>query len=470
MAEKLAKSKSKSSKNNKKKLDISALAVIDNVVYNKSDAWAYYRLTNSVYDFLSDDAKVSVASQLVNAFSNLIADRVDPLECHMIVTSTPVDVDSWEDQIRTVSKNWNHAPGFDRYLQETVEHLKREEYLKKVTYLGINLGKRGSLGLGGSALEGGIQGAFEQVKNWLNTALQLPGEEISEVEEKATRAKEEEFYRTISTGNLVGERVTAEEILLLIKRQFYPSMPSPYLDIDHDYRIGPGDLELELSSAIENRLRWLRFDQIVDGEEMIGYRAVLTITNMPRQVDFPYSMPFMYFLHKVGLSFPSYSRFTLMPNEKMKRELEKKKKEAKDELENIAAGAETADTMTGASAPAETAEAIADMHMLNEMLAVDKNPWVQGTYRIVIETPDEATLKNWCATMKQRFGDIGVQLNWTIGDQSQLFLEQMPGDKIREKAHTQITDLVYFGTSGFNYSSDVGDLVSGSDGQEAMGI
>lgn len=456
----------------KKRLDISALSIVDNIVFSKTDRWAYYRISNSVYDFLSNEARISVASQIINAFANLMSDRQDPLDCHMIIASTPVDVDAWESQVRHIADGWNKAPGFDQYISDQAEMLRQEEYLKKVTYLGIHLGRRGAFDAdANSFVEAGLQGAIEKVKAWMQTALQTPGEIISAVEEREARARELDYYRTLSTGNLKAEKVTAEELLLVIKRQFYPSMRVPYLDVDHESRIGPGDMELELGSAIFNRLRWLQIDQMVDGEEYSGHRACLTIARLPRNTDFPYggSFPFMYFLHKLSLPFTSYARFTLHPNSKMKKELEKKKKEQKDELENVAGGGNTVDAALGAL-PQDVTDALADMQVLTEMLSSGKNPWVEGVYRIVVETPDESTLKKYCTMVKQKFSDLDITVNWTVGDQAELFLEQMPGDKMRGVAHKQLTDLVMFGTSGFSYSGDVGDHVYGSDGSESAGV
>jgi hypothetical protein len=461
------KNKEKKKLSGKKKLGISAVAISDNIVYSKTEQWAYFRLSNSVFDFLSTQGKIAGGQQIVNAFVNLMSNRQESLDCHTIITSTPVDVEGWEDQIRVIAEDWNKAQGFDQYLNEQVDYLLSQQYLKKITYLGICIGKRGALELDTSNFfEMGLKGAGEQIKTWLSTALKTPSVEVSASEEKEARRREEDFYRTLSVGHLRAERCTAEEILLLFKRQFYPGMSAPYLDVDHDNRIGPGDFDLELTSAIHNKLRHLKINQMIDGWEFEGYRATLTISKLPKEVEFPYStFPFMYFLYKLGLSFTSYSRFTLHPTSAMRKELDKKKKEQKDELENMS-GANTLDSNLGLL-PAEVQEAMEDMALMNEMLSADKVPWVEGTYRVVIETANEKTLKEFASIVKQRYTDLDIQINWTVGDQAELFLEQMPGDKLRSGAHKQLTNLVMFATSGFNYSSDVGDTVYDGDSLEA---
>lgn len=452
--------KKASSKAGKKKLDIATKAIIDNMVFSKTDSWAFYKISNSVYDFLSVEAKIQMAQDFINGFTALMGDRQSPLECQIIVSSVPVDVDAWESQVETISEPWDRSKGFDRYIAEQVEYLKNEEYTQKVAYLGVNLGKRGAIEMDATSfIEAGFKGAMETISNWFDSILKVPGTQIDISEEKDTRRREEGFFRTLSVGNLRAQRCTAEEILLLIKRQFYPSMPAPYLDVDYGNRIGPGDLNLELASGIRNKLRWLKINQLIGVNEYEGYRACLTLAKLPKRVYYPQTVPFMYALQKFGLPFTSYSRFTLHPVAKMKKELEKKKKEQMDELDNYGAGGATVDSALGV-VPTNVTDALQDMNTMSEMLGEDKMPWVEGVYRIAVEASSEEELKRICDALKQGYEDADIQTQWTLGDQKDLFLEQMPGDTIRSKSHIQLTNLNMFGTAGFNYSSDVGDPIS----------
>lgn len=471
MAEKEAQpqEKAKKKKGGRKRLDIAMLGIIDNMVFNKTDKWAYYRISNSVYDFLSVDAKVALGVRIVGAFTNLMAERQEDLECHILCVSTPVDVDAWAAQVEQISDGWNRSPGFEAYIRQQKSYLEAEEFTKKVVYLGVNLGKRGALHMDATnLLESGFLGAKDTLGAWIKGALKTPDSEISAKEEADTRADEAELYRTLSTGNFNATRATAEELLLCMKRQMYPTMPAPYLDIDHDGRVGPGDLDLELASAIHNRLRWLEISQMIGNEEFTGYRAALTIAKLPKEISYPeHTIPFMYFVNAMGLPFPSYARFKLRPTNVMRKELEKKKKEQKDEMENLANAGNTIDAAIGA-VPAGVTEALQDMQLLGSALAGANTPWVEGVYRIVVEMPTEESLKDMCARLKQRYSDLNIQLQLTAGDQKDLFLEQMPGDKLRMNSHKQITDLSYLSTSGFNFSGDVGDLIIGNDAAQGV--
>lgn len=449
-----------------KLLKPSAIAVVDNIVFSKTESWAYYRLTTSVYDFLSTDGKIGSAYQIANAFTNLMGDRKDNLDVHLIVTSVPVDVDAWAVQVKETAKDWNKSPGFDRYVAEQMEMLKQEEYLKKVIYLGVNLGKRGALEFDFvNPLEMGFKGAGEQIKTWWNSALQLPGYEISAEEEDNARRKEAEIFRTLSNGNLRASRLNAEDILLTIKRQMYPSMPTPYLEVDHDNRLGAGDMDIELIHAVENKYRWLKISQMIGGEELSGYRACMSFTKFPRFSEYPAgTFPFMYFPAKLALPFTLYARLTLIPSEGMKKRLERKKKEMIDEQENIAASGQAsgASGVISGGMPQDASDAVEDMQTMTSMLAGDKTPWVSGSYRIVVETPTEELLRKYTSIVKQRYADLDINVTWTSGDQAELFLEQMPGDSLRVKSFNQITTLSFLATSGFRNASDVGDIIFGS--------
>jgi hypothetical protein len=458
-------SKEKSAKpslKEKKRLDISAVAVIDNMVFSKTEKWAYYRLTTQVFDFLSTNGKVQIGLQISNALNAIMGERKDPLDCHLIITSVPVDVDSWAAQVRRVAEGWEQPEGFNNYIEEQIHHLKQNEYLKKVTYLGVNLGKRGALETEDfNVFENGIKGAGDILKNWWNSATQAQTEEVSATEEVDTRKKENGLFTSLSTGHLKASRCTSEELLLLIKRQFYPNMPAPYLDIDHENRVGPGDLDLELYSGIKNKYRWMEFSQMLDEEEVTGYRACLTFSKFPKFVDYPnQGFPFFYFPSKLLLPFTCYSRFTLHPSSKMKKDLAKKKQEQQDEVDNVQAG-----NSSTTGAPAEVVDAIQDLSLIENMLAQDKTPWVEGTYRIVVETHTEELLRKYCTIVKQSYADLDINVNWTVGDQAELFLEQMPGDRLRGGSFKQISNLVMLATSGFNFSSDVGDPIFGNDGE-----
>lgn len=451
-----------SQKKKSKQMDISLIGIVDNIVFSKSDAWAYYKLTNRAFDFLTEEGQASLIQKLTNAFNALMQDKEESLECHLIVTHVPVDVDLWREQIETISQDWNRPVGYKKYMDDVTRFLHNKAYNAKVVYLGVNLGKRGALNMDGlNIFELGFKGALETVKEWGSQALAIPSEAISEQEERVFRAKEQEILRKLKNGHLRATPCDSEELLLMIKRQFYPAMPSPYLDVDHESRLGSGDLALEASSVVENHYRWLKISQVIDDRELTGYRCTLSMTKFPRVMEFPGSQPFFYFMEKLGLPFTTFSRFELRPTKKMMSELEKKKKEQRDEIENLSMGSDALDSVVSGT-PTHVRDALADSQMLAEILEQDKTAWVVGSYFLTLEAPDEKVLREYVSAVKQYFADLEININWTAGDQAQLFLSQMPGDKRRIKSFDQVTTLNMLPSSGFNFSSEVGDPIYGT--------
>lgn len=453
------KSQKKSKKNNKKTLDILAKAVIDNIVFNKTEAVAYYRISNRNYDFRTAESKAGLIQQITNGFSNLMSDRNDPIEMHLINTTIPVDVKAWRQQIDNFSNNMPRPPGFKNFIEEQEQFLYNEFYTNQIVYLGINLGKRGALNTSQiNIFETGVKAAVELGKEWLSKALAIPTEDISDSEERVFRKIEETYFQNISVGHLQAERCTAEEILLLMKRPLYPMMPPPYLDVDHENRLGEGDLAIECGGVIENKYRWLRIEQIINGEVYEGYRATLSMSKFPRRMDFPRNLPFLLGLQKMGLPFTTFARFELLPSKKMKSDLSKKEKEAQDEINNYRSSANASDPSVS-GAPQDIIDSVTDLQTTKDILSADKTAWFKGSFFIVVETPNEKMLRKYISIIKQSYADIDVNISWTAGDQLDLFLSQMPGDKKRMKSFDQITTLNMLAASGFLFSSEVGDSV-----------
>lgn len=456
--------KKKAPQKPKKQLGISALAIVDNLIFTDKEVWAYYKITNRAYDFLSNDGKQIVMKSIANAFDNIMSDRKEAVEGHMIITSVPIDLDQWKDQITTISQDWSRSPGFGKYMNDVMRFLEDKDYAEKVVYIGFNLGKRGALNLEGlNPFNEGVKGAFETLTKWGQKMLMIPTEDIPEDEEKIYRQREEDLHTRLSLGQLQAKRPTNEELLLLMKRQFYPAMPTPYLDVDHEERVGPGDIAMETVHVMENAYRHLYMEQIIDGHRYEGYRATLSMTKFPREMFFPAAMPFLYFTHRIGVPCTMYSRFKLLPNTEVKKRHEKKVKEDIDQVQNAAAGFdETRAAVSGT--PDHIRESIEMGQELGSELNQNKGAWFEGSFFIVLETPTLEYLNKWFTGIKDAYAELGINVTLNSGCQAELFLSQMPGDRARLTHFDQVATINMLAASGFNFASDVGDPVFGTTG------
>lgn len=454
----------KKARSDKKKMDISLLSVIDNMTFSKKHVTAYYKIGGSKFDFMSTKAQIYEAQRVTLALNNLMNDRQDPMDLHILTTSDPFDVDAWEQQVHSMSSSWEQPDDFNDFVQEMYAHLYEQNYSKKVVYVGVVLGTRGALDVSGlNPLEAGLQGALETAKEWLNNLAHVPNEVISASEEDEYRNKEVSVFRTLS-ANIQAERVRSEELLLVVKRMFYPFMPPQFLDVDHDSRLGPGDIVLEGASVVTESPRWLKFDQIIGAQEWTGYRSCLTLTKFPKHGDFPNNtLPFFYIPQTyMELPLTTYARITLTPVEKIKGKIAKKKDEQKDEIKNYSVGRDGVDNAVS-GAPADIVESLESIQQIEYEINANKMPWVTGSYHVIIDGPDTDTIKAIFEGLKSTYSDMQIGLTMSAGDQLDLFLEQMPGDRKRIKSFDQVTNLNMIAASGFNISSNVGDLIQESD-------
>lgn len=457
-------------KKGNRRLDISALAVIDNIVFNKNSAMAYYRIETDMFDYLSSRAKVGNGIQTTEAFTSLMQDQGEPLEIHYFNSTFPLDVDAWRIQMNETTSDWETPPEFYDYVDDMSNRLDLAGFVEKRAYIGVDLGTRGALEASEmNPFEAGIKAAAETFKRWFESIFAQYGEDISPSEEENFRNKEEKVFLKINGTKFRAQRVTAEEILLLSKRQFYPGMFTPYLNVSHGERYGAGDLVYELESVIENNYRWLKFEQMQSASptsplvKMEGYRATLSLTSFSREWDYAVDqIPFLYAPEfMTGGKYTSFARLTLLPKEKMKKRIDNKKKEMEDELKSFQAG--TTEHSNVVNSNEDLASAVSDLQEMDAELTESKDAWVRGSYHIVVEDATLEGLKERIQQIKQTLAPYDIVVLHTAGDQLDLFLEQMPGDYRRVKSFDQISNLNMIAASGINIADRAGDEVATSD-------
>lgn len=446
-------------KNSKSKVAIPALGIIDNIVFSKNEAWAYYKISSVPYDFLTNTGRANLANAIMIAFAGLSQRAGKNIDIHLLVTNTPYNIDSWEEQMYKIYDEWNgkgnRLQTFDKFIRRQTSSLKRKSYKKKVVYVGVKLFSRGSFNLDEfNMLDFGFAEAFDALKKGISSLMVIPDENITSLEQARAKKDEFEIHRAIRSSNLRGTRLSPEELLLVIKKTLYPAMPSPYLEVNHDERIGLNDIVMETGCIIEDHRRYLKFKQIVGTQEREGYRATLSFAKFPSDsMQEPGGIdPFMYLPTIMGLPFTMSARLTLLPIEKMKKDLQKKKLESEDELKNLAG--------SGQRVSSSVMETQWDIDKLDKELNSDNMPWVSGNYRMTVETPTYELLATAIQEMKQEYAKSDTILVWTSGDQMELLLEEMPGGKLMMSDFSQLTNLAMIGVSGFSYGGSVGDPIN----------
>lgn len=453
------KTKNTKSTNNIKSMGLPAVGIIGNVVFSKKEAWAYYKIGSVPYDFLTNMGRARLANDIMVALTGLSSRAGRNVDLHILVTNTPFNVDSWEEQTYKIHDEWNgegnRLDSFNKYMAKQAKALKRKNYKKKVVYLGVKLFTRGTVSFDEiNMLDFGFTEAYEVIKKGISSIFTMPDEEITNIERSRANKDEYEVNRAIYASTLRGTRLTSEEILLIMKKMLYPSMPSPYLEVNHEERIGLSDIVLETGAIIEDHRRFLKIKQMIGTQEREGFRATLSFAKFPSDsmrepggID-----PFMYLPTIMGLPFTMSARLTLMPVETMKKDLQKKKLDNEDELKNLAG--------SGQRASSSVINTQHDIDRLDNELNSDNYPWVSGNYRMTIETPTQELLATAVQEMRQEYAKNDTILIWTSGDQLELFMEEMPGGSLQIGDFAQLTNLAMIGISGFCYGGSVGDPIN----------
>lgn len=452
------KNKKKTKSDKKKTISIPPVGIVNNVVFSEKEAWAYYKISSVPYDFLTNAGRRQLTNDIMVAFSGLSQKAGKNVDVHILVTNTPFNVDSWEEQMFKIHDEWNGKGNrlrtFEKYMRSQTVALKRKNYKKKVVYLGVKLFNRGTLSIDEfNILDFGFAEAYETIKKGISSMLVLPDENITKLERSRAKKDEFEVQRSLRTGTLRGTKLSSEELLLVTKKLLYPGMPSPYLEVNHEDRIGLNDIVMETGAIIEDHRRYLKIKQMIGNKEREGYRATLSFSKFPSgSMQEPGGIdPFMYMPTMMGLPFTMTGRVTLMPIEKMKKDLQKKKLESEDELSNLAS--------SGQRATSSVIETQQDIDQLDYELNADNMPWVSGNYRMTIEGPSYEYLATAIQQMRQEYAKTDTVLTWTAGDQLDLLMEEMPGGELQMNDFTQLTNLAMLGVAGFAYGGTVGDPV-----------
>ena len=253
------KHKNKSPLDNVKTIDLPPVAFIDNIVFSKKEVWAYYIIAEKPYDFLSTQAKVSLGKATMTALGSLAQTADKRIECHLQIENIPFNVDSWSEQIQEIHqmRKLRNSKPYRQFINEQIEELKDQFYVKRVSYLGIKLFNRGSFDFDSlNVLEFSFKDIISNLKKASSALFMFEGEEISAQEESRAREFEKETFRILTNSTFQAKRPSAEELLLNVKKKFYPAMPSPYLETKNDERIGLSDIVVETGGEIELKSRY----------------------------------------------------------------------------------------------------------------------------------------------------------------------------------------------------------------------
>lgn len=442
---------------------ISAQAIKGNLVFSEREVMAVFVLPPTSYEYQKQDKRIASAEKIDAVFSALMRNNpLKPIENVIWVNSVPYDALDWINQWHERVALWGSpAPGFTDYSLEMAARIEQHEFNIPQTTVGVILGKRGATAIIGNDFSEKMKSSIGSLKETLTSfadkslAMSDPEPSTEEVAFFERRAQE-----VLSDMNSTGAGVlpaSAEHITTLIKAAFYPSMSMPDVTSDPHESWGQGEIYALGNSRVYNHPKYLRIQQEDKfGQEVEGYKATLAFTRFPQKMLIPQQNPWIYAMHATGVDSMFYGRFTLVPNAKVRKDIDKKVKSTKDEMQNA--------QKAGVAVPIELQERLAASQTLDYRANNSDAPWVYGRWRLVVSAPDKQRLDDDVKKVITYYASQHVDIVRPTGDQLDLLFESLPGDYVRLKSYMQYHNLSILGGGMPTATSAVGDSLKGNKG------
>ena len=426
----------------------SITAIENDLTFSKRDVYLWVKLSDTHYEFKTNEDREKIVVDNSLALANILDSEENELECHQIVTSKLFDSERWKAKFTEAVSNDRPTEYFSQYTENMANHIKGYEFREKSVYLGVNLGPRNSYNPKKSAFKIPF---FDEIVNALAGEVDeyVTKEELAWWEEKARLIRHSLLY-----GELRAKPVTSSEIAYNIRKNFFPAMPMPSvedLDITGNQRWGAGELQTLNDADIVNTPRYLKITQLINGQEVTGYRATLCMAKFPEVINYPEKEPWVHSVSLLGFPVDVYSRFSIVPSAKVKKQVGNKIKEIKDQAANM--------TSAGGQTTLEVEENLRLGQYLDYALSKNDTPWVYGRHRVVVEASTEDQLKERCQAVIEHYKSLGILVVWSTGDQLSLLQESMPNDKIRLSSYYQRHELSIMGAGVPAGTGGTGDLV-----------
>ena len=437
---------------------LSARYLDDKVLLSATHAWTYVRIPLVSYEFISEAAREDLALRISMALAQLVTNNQTPVDVHLIVTHKPLDVEEWEDQLSERVSNQDPTPAWNSYLSNMAGRLEYIGFNRKEVYLGVCLGPRQGKG---SAKTGKSRGSnitefIAPLTRMIGTISRTAGIEddtVSVVELEEWHKRADDARRTLKQGYLKAVPADNVDVAGLIAKPLWPDpMIQPVPTASTNKLWGTGTLQELGSGVVTNHYKYLEIDQISSKNGITkAYSATLAVSRFPDVLHFPAQEPWVHFAEALVLPANAdwSTRMSIVPPMKVQKDVGKKLADAKDQAQHIAE--------TGAGVPLKVREQLEVATVLEYTIDKDRTPWAYARHRVTVTGATAEEVTNRAKTLIEKYRELNIDLTWPSGDQFNLMLECMPGDKVRSSAYYQRQELNVISGGMPTASSDVGD-------------
>ncbi len=389
------------------------------------DAWAAFSVETFSYAWLSEDAKRTRLLALLGALEAVEADVQVMRVCRHWQLERYVSDACREGAART------QESARRRYVEEHAMRLRDVGLAQPSIFLLVSLREpeRDVASYVSNAVAQHPREWWEAARRALSMRDQriLPVSELERVRVRADQihARLEDFLPVRPARGV--------EIQWLIRRAFCRGVGEPVVDGLHEPRallferngkaaLAPleGDVMRWADSLVEHRGRTLR----IESELGISWQAQLVLGALPERVQFPGARAELMFAPPESLPFPIdlslNARF--LPNELALRVARRKIQDA-DQIVRAESDGEQGVSDLGYERTQEARDLLAYLQ------ASSRPPLLRATLGIAVGASDERELEERVEMCRRAYGEI--RLHRPVGDQLQLFLQHLPGQRTR---------------------------------------
>jgi hypothetical protein len=400
-----------------------AVQMIDeHLLIGRDAAWAFYRIPIVSYEFLSEGEKGALLARVSATLAGLKGH-----ECHLLVVPRRYDPETWAGELTSASRG---SAAWADYVSLQRAYVESGEFWTREVFLGVRLGSRRSRGL---------LGWSRRLEDATGTAeLAVPAKELARWRERADPTD-----RLLSGHGLRAVPAEPAELRRLVRRSFFRGLVEP-VERPEVRRSFGGTIEMLAEGVVRNGARTLSLEQ-AGGRSFV---ASLGFARFPDVMSFP-GGEWLFLLDSFDFPVEASVRFEVVPANRAARDANKKLAEANDQARHIYESA--------ADMPLALVEATERAKHLEYSLTKEGSPLVYDHPRLVLWGASEAMLEARVQEVEERYRDHGIDLARPSGDQLSLFLEAIPGDRVRVAAYEQRQALQTLAGSMFVASAELGD-------------
>jgi hypothetical protein len=395
------------------------------------DAWAAFAVELSSYAWLSEEAKRAPFLALIGALEAIEAD----VQILRVSRSWPLDrytVEAGEGGAGTPAPSaTEHTRARTRYLEEHVRRLTDMSATQPAVFILVSLREPER-----DVASYVSRAAAQSPRQWLGGlrhGLSLRARRLLKLSElEHARVRADQVHARL--GSLLSVRpARGVELQWLVRRAYCRALGEPLVDAWHEPRalaferngeamLAPleGDVMRWMDGYVENMGRSLK----VESELGTSWQAQLVAGALPERSQFPSPRAELMFAPLESLPFPVDVSLNAryLPNELALRIARKRIQDA-DQIVRAESDGEQGVSDLGYERTQEARDLLAYLQ------ASSRPPLLRATLAIAIAAQDEQELEERVEMCRRAYGEI--RLHRPLGDQLQLFLQHLPGQRTR---------------------------------------